>query len=375
MQTWQYILVAAIAFAVTLVTTPLVRRLSLKRGYVALPDARKLHKGAIPDMGGSAILTGIVVATVAQFASENFAGLPGFHSDTTVTPLMIAGIVFGTLIVYLTGLIDDIYEISVLAKLSGQILAGLIVALCGVQMTYLSNPFHPSTIEFGIASIPLTIFYFVAFANIINLIDGMDGLAAGICAIASISLAVIAMRQGEIAAALLAVVVVGACLGFLRYNFPPASIFMGDQGALALGFILGAISLLGVMKTTVTLSFAVPLLILAIPIFDTFSAIVRRVRGRRPIGEADSSHMHHQLIGRGYSQRQTLFLVYAWSIFLAIGGFLIQNTSPFVRLTVLIFLFIMTGFFTFYLGLFKVAQRGEDHSEVAGDDYQSSVDG
>jgi len=357
MMTWQYILLFAIALFVTLVTTPFIRSISLRRGFVAKPDPRKIHIKPSDYMGGTAILLGILVAVAVQLAGEQFLGWAGFRTDTAITPLMLLGIVLGTLIIYITGVIDDIYDISAYAKLAGQIVAGLIVALCGVQITYISNPFDPSLIDFGILSIPLTVLYFVAFANIINLIDGMDGLAAGISGIAAASLAVIAIHQYQIAAALFAVTIVGACLGFLRYNFPPASIFMGDQGALMLGFLLGTISLLGVLKTTFTLSFAIPLLILAIPIFDTFSAIVRRIRGKRPIGEADKAHMHHRLIGRGFSQRQTLALVYAWSILLAINGYFIQDTSPFVRLVVVVVLFILTGILTYLLGLFEVTHH------------------
>ncbi|MCL2819133.1 MAG: undecaprenyl/decaprenyl-phosphate alpha-N-acetylglucosaminyl 1-phosphate transferase [Actinomycetia bacterium] len=360
MHAWQYILMVLVGFVVSVLVTPLIRTFSQRHGLVAEPGVRKIHHRPTADMGGTAILLGIVVAVAVQLIGERFFGWAGFHSDVTVTPLMIAGVLIGTVIVYITGLIDDIYDISAFAKLAGQIIAGLIVALCGVQITYISNPFHPSLIQFGIIAIPVTVFYFVAFANIINLIDGMDGLAAGISAIAGASLAVIAIHQYQIAAALLAAAVVGACIGFLRYNFPPASIFMGDQGALSLGFLLGAISLLGVLKTTFTLSFAVPLLVLAIPIFDTFSAIVRRVRSNRPIGEADSSHMHHQLMGRGYTQRQTLTLVYVWSIILAISGYFIQDTTAFVRLLVLIALFILTGALTYWLGLFEVTQHHDD---------------
>ncbi|MCL2491505.1 MAG: undecaprenyl/decaprenyl-phosphate alpha-N-acetylglucosaminyl 1-phosphate transferase [Coriobacteriia bacterium] len=360
---WQYIVMVAVGFSVTVILTPLIREFSRKRGLVAKPGARKIHDHPVPDMGGSAILLGIISAIAVQLIGEKYFGWAGFHSDVTVTPLMIGGVLLGTLIVYLTGLIDDIYDISAYAKLAGQIFAGLIVALSGVQITYISNPFHPSLIQFGIIAIPVTIFYFVAFANIINLIDGMDGLATGISAIAGASLAVIAIHQYQIAAALLAAAVVGACLGFLRYNFPPASIFMGDQGALALGFMLGAISLLGVLKTTFTLSFAIPLLVLAIPIFDTFSAIVRRIRGNRPIGEADDAHMHHQLIGRGFSPEQTLLMVYAWSILLAISGYFIQDTTPIVRLLVLIVLFILTGVLTYRLGLFGVTHHHPPHHD------------
>jgi len=356
----RYIVLFAVALGVTTVTTPWIRAFSLKHGLVAQPDPRKIHRVPIPDMGGTAILLGILAAVALQAVGEQWLGWRGFNIDSTVTPLMVLGVLVGTLVIYFTGVIDDVYDISAYAKLSGQIIAGILVALSGVQITYISNPFSPALINFGWFAIPLTVLYFVAFANIINLIDGMDGLAGGISAIAAASLAVIAVHQVQISAALLAAAVVGACLGFLKYNYPPASIFMGDQGALMLGFLLGAISLMGVLKTTFTLSFAIPLLILAIPIFDTFSAIVRRIRGKRPIGEADKAHMHHQLIGRGFSQKQTLALVYAWSILLAISGYFIQDTSPLRRLIVLGVLFALTFVLTYVLGLYEVTQHHDE---------------
>ncbi len=172
----------------------------------------------------------------------------------------------------------------------------------------------------GLLSIPITLIYIAGFTNVINLIDGLDGLAAGVSAIAGGTFLVLALQGNHLEAAALAAALIGACLGFLRYNFNPASIFMGDSGALFLGFALATISLMGVMKTVAAIALAVPLLIIGVPVFDTASAIVRRVRHNRPIQEADKGHIHHRLLGRGFDQRQTVLIIYAWSGALAIGA-------------------------------------------------------
>ncbi|MCL2024768.1 MAG: undecaprenyl/decaprenyl-phosphate alpha-N-acetylglucosaminyl 1-phosphate transferase [Coriobacteriia bacterium] len=360
MITAQYLLIGLVAFAGTFFVTPVVRAMCLRRGFVAEPGARKIHTKPVPEMGGMAILFGIALATGLHFAAESFFGWTGFHADAAITPLMLVGVAFGTFIVYTTGLIDDILDISAGFKLAGQIVAGLVVAFSGVKLSGIANPFGEGLISFGWFTIPLTVLYFVAFANIINLVDGMDGLAAGISGIAAVSLAIIAAQQAEWSAAIIAIAVAGSCLAFLRYNFYPASIFMGDQGALMLGFLLGAISLLGVLKTPATLSFALPFIILAVPILDTFSAIVRRLRAHLPIKQRDTGHVHHRLMRRGYGQRRTALIVYAWSILLGVGGFLIAEAEPFLRLVVVIMLFVITAILTWWLNLFGVVYHHPD---------------
>lgn len=273
---------------------------------------------------------------------------------------MLVGVAAGTAVIYLTGLIDDIFDIAPGWKLAGQILSACIVAGCGVTIGFISNPFGEGIIQLGVLAMPLTIFYLVAFANIINLVDGLDGLAAGISAIAALSIAVIAAGQNQYAAALLSIMVVGSCIAFLKYNFNPASIFMGDEGSLTLGFLLGAVSLMGVIKTTATFAFAIPLLIVGVPLFDTLSAIIRRVLHSRPIKEADKGHIHHRLLGRGFSQRQTVLMVYAWSALLAVTGYLLKDAPGYLRGATLIFLLVLTGAIAYWLGLFEAAHYHDD---------------
>jgi UDP-GlcNAc:undecaprenyl-phosphate GlcNAc-1-phosphate transferase len=339
---------------------PLIKKIAYHFDIVAHPGGRRIHKKPTPEIGGAGILFGIVVAGVAQFVLEHFFGWTGFLSDARITLLNISAIAGGTLIIYFTGLIDDIVDLSAMTKLFGQILAATVVAMWGVSIDFLPNPFGGP--HFGldpVLSTVITVIYLVAFANIINLIDGMDGLAAGITAIAATSLMFLATDVNQMAAALIAAMLVGACLGFLPYNFNPASIFMGDQGALLLGFLLGIISLMGVMKTTAAIALAVPLLIVAVPILDTLSAIVRRIRGKRSIKDADKGHVHHRLVHTGLSVRQTVLVVYLWSSLLAIGAYAVRATPTTVRGVALIALLIVTALIAWMLGLFKVADHGE----------------
>jgi UDP-GlcNAc:undecaprenyl-phosphate GlcNAc-1-phosphate transferase len=218
-------------------------------------------------------------------------------------------------------------------------------------------------VALGLLSIPVTLIYIAGFTNVINLIDGLDGLAAGVSAIAAGTFLVLALQGNHLEAAALAAALIGACVGFLRYNFNPASIFMGDSGALFLGFALATISLLGVMKTVAAIALAVPLLIIGVPIFDTASAIVRRVRHKRPIQEADKGHIHHRLLGRGFDQRQTVLMIYAWSGALAIGAIAMRWAPGVIKYAAFLLLAVLTGFMAYWLGLFEAAHHHVEDAE------------
>jgi UDP-GlcNAc:undecaprenyl-phosphate GlcNAc-1-phosphate transferase len=195
---------------------------------------------------------------------------------------------------------------------------------------------------------------------VINLIDGIDGLAAGVSAIAAGSFLLLAVQSNQGAAAVLATALIGVCLAFLRYNFNPASIIMGDSGAMFLGFSLATIALLGVMKSAAAITLAVPLLIIGVPVFDTASAIIRRARHGRPIQEADRGHIHHRLLGRGFNQRQTVLIIYVWSIALAFGGYAVRWAPSALRYGVFIVMAILSGFMASWLGLFEAAHIHQD---------------
>lgn len=348
-----YIVLIAVGVGVTALVTPLVRNLAVKRHIMALPGGRKIHKKPIPETGGTAMIIGMLAVVVFQIVGEKYFGWRGFVSDISSEPLALWGILLGTFVIYGVGLVDDIKDITPRAKLIGQIVAASIVAASGLRISFISNPFNDSIILLGILAIPATVLYLVSFANIINLIDGLDGLAAGLSAIASASLLALAAGANQLSAAIIAAAVIGSCIGFLFFNFNPASIFMGDEGALTLGFLLGIISLMGVMKTTAAIALAVPLLIVGIPIFDTLSAIIRRVRHNKSFKEADRGHIHHRLLGRGFNQRQTVLIIYGWSAALAIGGYAIRYAPFWVRTITFIVLFALTGLLAYWLGLFE----------------------
>lgn len=354
-----YLFLGVFAAVVTLVTTPIVRALARKYNIVARPGGRKIHREPIPELGGTALFVGISATIFIQYLGEQLWGWRGFLTDNTANIWVLLGVGAGAFIIYLTGLIDDIYDISPGLKLTGQIIAAAVVAASGLTIGFVSNPFSEGIIMLGILAWPITIIYLVAFANIINLVDGLDGLAAGVSGIAATSLVVIAAAQNQLAAAIIATALIGSVIGFLRYNFNPASIFMGDEGALLLGFLLGAISLMGVVKTTAAIALAVPLIIVGLPIFDTFSAIVRRVRHNRPIKEADKGHIHHRLLGRGFNQKQTVLMVYAWSGLLAVGGYAIRYAPSTIRTIALVGLLVVTAALAYWLGLFESAHYGE----------------
>ncbi len=257
-------------------------------------------------------------------------------------------------------MIDDIIDLTWWIKLLGQIAAAGLVVAAGLRIDYIGSPTGGGLILLGLLSVPVTMVYLVGFANVINLIDGLDGLAAGVTAIAAMSLLALAAPANRLDAAVLAAALIGACVGFLRYNFNPASIFMGDSGSMFLGFTLATISLLGVMKTTAAIALAVPLIIIGVPIFDTVSAIVRRIRSNRPIHKPDRGHIHHRLLTRGFNQRQTVLIIYVWSAALAIGGYAVRYAPGAFRLLAFVVLLGITGFMAQWIGLFEAAHKEPD---------------
>ncbi|MDO9556500.1 MAG: MraY family glycosyltransferase [Coriobacteriia bacterium] len=354
----QHFIVIGAALAATWLCTPLVRFAGARWGIVAHSGGRHVHKGSVPCIGGVAMFVGFLTAVLTRYLGEHLFGWAPVLSRSGQRFL---GVLAGITLVFLVGVIDDIIDIRPGQKLAGQIAAAGIVVFSGASIDFVGNPFGGGLILLGLLSVPVTLFWIVGFANVINLIDGLDGLAAGVTAIAAVSLLILAEQSGQPVAAVVAAALLGACLGFLRFNFHPASIFMGDSGALFLGFTLAVISLLGVMKSVAAITLAVPLLIIGVPVFDTFSAIVRRRRHGRPIQEADKGHIHHRLLGRGFDQRQTVLIIYVWSIALAVGGYAMRWAPPWLRLVTFAVLAILSAFMAYWLGLFEAAHHdGED---------------
>ncbi len=291
-----------IAAVITFALTPVAMRAAWRLGVVDRPDGRRIHDRPIPLLGGIAIFLGILVAV-----------LPNLEVDRRYASILI-----GAGLICLLGVVDDRFGIPPLPKLLGQIACAAIPVATGMTIDSITIPLiEPSTVSFGVLAYPLTIIFIVAVANVVNLADGMDGLAAGVCGISALTFAILALSLGRISAGVMAAAVAGACLGFLPWNFNPAKVFMGDSGALVLGFLLACVSIQGVMKTAAALSLVFPLVVLLVPILDTSFVILKRLKSGQSIASADKNHFHHRLLRVGYTQRQAVGLLYAWSSVLA----------------------------------------------------------
>jgi UDP-GlcNAc:undecaprenyl-phosphate/decaprenyl-phosphate GlcNAc-1-phosphate transferase len=306
---WGFVL----ALGVVLVLTPAVGRFARILGVVDQPgEARRLHLRPIPRLGGIALLLGIFVPALA------FLQLGGAYR----------GILLGAAIATCVGIVDDFRGLPWWGKLGGQVAAAAVAVGAGVSIDRFTFPFLGIQDLSAWIGVPATMIWIVAIMNMVNFLDGMDGLAAGICGIAGSTFAVIALSLGKPQAAILAAIVAGACFGFLRHNFYPARIFMGDSGALLLGFILATLSVQGLLKTAATVALFFPLLVLAIPIVDTSFVLAKRLKYRRPLYEADRTHLHHRFANIGFSQRRAALYMYAWCALLA-GAALATRFIPF----------------------------------------------
>ncbi|SOC34915.1 glycosyltransferase family 4 protein [Ureibacillus acetophenoni] len=282
-----------VAFISSILLTPLVKRLAFKIGAVDAPNYRKVHSRIMPRLGGLAIYLSFLIGLVILRPESEYT----------------LAIVLAATVIIITGILDDMYEISAKAKMLGQLVAAFIIVFFGgIQIEMINLPFG-GMMDFGYLSIPLTILWIVGITNAINLIDGLDGLAAGVSTIALITIAIMAIIVPNPLVLALAALLACSTLGFLFFNFHPAKIFMGDTGALFLGFMIAVFSLLGFKNITVV-SFIIPVIMLGVPISDTFFAIVRRVRNGQKWSDPDKSHLHHRLLDIGFSHRQTVLIIY-----------------------------------------------------------------
>ncbi len=340
----EYGVLFAVAAVGTIALTPLARKLAIKLDAIDYPSGRGVNMLPSPRMGGVAIFGGILAAlAVAGFGVYAFGWVDPFI-DYNGIEVNYWGVLLGTVLIFLVGAVDDVVDLNPKAKMLGQIVAACVVAGSGLLFSSIHYPLGEGYIEFGWVAYPLTVFYLVAFANVINLIDGLDGLAAGITGISAITILLFAVLTGRFDAALFSVILVGVCAGFLKSNFFPASIFMGDSGALLLGFSLGVISLFAVARAALFVSLLVPILAAGVPILDTFFAIVRRKREHRPIDEADKGHIHHRLMRAGFSQRATVLIMWAWTALLAACGVIITWADNLVRIPIFLIACAVTAY-------------------------------
>ncbi len=303
----------AVAAVLVLVLTPLVGRLAPQIGGLDDSDDRpRVHRGAIPRIGGLAIVAGILVPTAILIDLDG--------------PYL--GIFIGTLLVAALGLFDDIRGITPSRKLAGVLVIALIPVV-GYDVTFdrVTLP-GVGDYDLGTAAYPLTIVWVVLLANLVNLIDGMDSLAAGIVAIAAGSFAILSASFGRMDAAVLSMIVCGATLAFLYHNYHPAKIFMGDSGALALGFLLATLSVDGVLKTAAAITLVAPLLVLAVPILDTSFVVLKRLKYRRPPWRADHNHFYHRFLRIGLSQRRTAAYLHLWALMMSGYALLARFVPP-----------------------------------------------
>lgn len=326
-----------VAALVTVALVPAAKKLAVKLGAIDYPSARRVNMMPIPRLGGFAIFGGMVAALIVLQLGVAFFHwhMPFMISMAQGTGVNYVGVAVGVAFIFLVGAVDDVIDLRPRIKLAGQVVAACIVAASGCLLSGMQNPFGPDYIEFGpIISFLITVFYLVAFANVINLIDGLDGLAAGITGISGITIFILAVTTGRPDAAIFSAILVGSCVGFLKDNFHPASIFMGDSGALLLGFSLGVISLFAVARSALFVSLLVPILAAGVPILDTFFAIVRRKREHRRIDEADKGHIHHRLMRAGFSQRNTVLIMWAWTLMLSVCAVVVTETDNWVRIPI-----------------------------------------
>ena len=319
-----YTLAFALAFALTLFSTPFARKISLRVGAIDYPKSRGMHQKPIPRMGGIAIIIGCAVTMLA---------LSFFVIDLQTTEFL--GFILGGIVIVVSGILDDMKNLKARTKLAFQLAAALIVVFTGTRIEFVFWPFEASV--YGLAT-PITIIWIIGVTNAVNLIDGLDGLAAGVASICALALTVLCILSGSPLAVVLSATLAGSCLGFLPRNFSPAEVFMGDTGALFLGYVLAVASIIGVFKSYAMLSMVIALAVLALPIFDTAFAMVRRALSGMPIMGADRGHLHHRLIDAGFSTQKTVVLLYALSIATAAIGIsiAIEDHRAFLVVSVLV---------------------------------------
>ncbi len=322
-----YLMVGLATAVVTFASVPLVRRAAVHFGAVVEPGERRVHDLPTPTAGGGAMLAGMVVGVAVAMSMSDFSAVTATHTE-------VLGVVLAATVIFSVGFIDDLREISPPAKIAGMVLSGSILSLTGVSILVFRVPFFDLLFLSADWSSLVTVLWVVGMANAINLIDGLDGLAAGIVAIASATFLLYALRLEDVGVldpanpgAMWAVITFGVCVGFLPHNVHPARIFMGDGGALLLGLLMAASTMSVGGRTTESFSgqayffFApifIPLVILGVPIIDTIFAVLRRAARRKGVSAADKEHLHHRLMNLGHGHRRSVLILWGWTLLLSI---------------------------------------------------------
>ncbi|HLQ82414.1 MAG TPA: MraY family glycosyltransferase [Pseudogracilibacillus sp.] len=318
----EFIIAIIMSALATFILTFFVRELAIKFKFMDVPDYRKIHKNPTPRIGGLAIYLGFLIGLLYLQPSNEH----------------MPAIIVGSLIIVITGALDDKYSIRPIVKLTGQTTGAGLLVLSGLVIDRVTLPII-GMVDLGFFGIILTLLWIVGITNAINLIDGLDGLATGVSTIALLSMFFMAIIQGQVVAAYLSIALVGSNLGFLYHNFHPAKIYMGDTGSNFLGYMIAVISILGLFKNIALFSFIIPVTILAVPIFDTLFAIVRRAANQQKIMAPDNKHIHYQLLHVGFTHRQSVLIMYAFS--LVFGVLAIVSTQVSMITTLIITLFVI----------------------------------
>ncbi|RYL95825.1 undecaprenyl/decaprenyl-phosphate alpha-N-acetylglucosaminyl 1-phosphate transferase [Sporolactobacillus sp. THM7-4] len=298
-----------ICFLIAFGLTPLVKKLAIRIGATDVPNARKVHTHIMPRMGGVAIYLAFITGMLVLWPESSFT-----------VPLLL-----GSIIIIITGILDDLYSLSAKVKIVAHFFAALVIVNGGISVAFINLPFD-GVLYLNWLSVPLTLLWIMGITNAINLIDGLDGLAAGVSSIVLLTIAGLSLTEGNMFVFTVSTVLLGSTLGFLPFNFHPAKIFMGDSGAYFLGYIISVLALLG-FKNITLFSLVVPIIILAVPISDTLFAIVRRMVNKKPLSAPDKSHLHHCLLRFGFSQRQTVTLIYGMSAMFALAAILLSSST------------------------------------------------
>ncbi len=305
---WYHLAAFIVSALVVLWSTPLIKEFGLKRGLVDKPGGRKIHSRPMVRLGGVAIFAGTLAALLIVWWTGGF-GILSPQKEYEVWGVTLGGVAF-----FLIGLADDLLTLPAINRLLMQLSVAAVVWQAGVQIEFLTIPFAGLVALPDFISLPITVIWLVGMANAVNMIDGLDGLAAGVSGIAAVVMLIVTLFMNQPAAALIAAGLAGGALGFLRYNFNPAQIFMGDGGAYFMGFTLAGVGIIGLVKAVTTVAVLLPYLILAVPILDIFTVVVDRIRrGKSPFA-ADKRHLHHRLLQAGLSQRLAVLFIYSLTL-------------------------------------------------------------
>ncbi len=344
------------AFVMSFAATPVIKTFARKIGAMDVPrDDRRMHDHPIPRLGGLAIFLGFLLSVLlfAQITKQ------------------VRGILLGSVVIVIIGVMDDTFTLKPWMKLLGQIAAAVIAIMHGIEINVLTNPiqlFSEGYLVLNWLSLPITLIWIVAITNAVNLIDGLDGLSVGVSAIASVTMLVISLLVSESNVAIILAALVGACVGFIPYNINPAKIFAGDTGALLLGYILSTMSIIGLFKTYAIISFAVPFIVLGLPIFDTAWAFFRRIaKGQKP-WMPDRQHLHHRLMNLGLSQKQAVAILYCVSIVLGLSA-VVLATSGAVKALIFALCFIVAA----AGGVLIMRSSLKNHNHTAKDNGECNV--